>query len=148
MKDENKDLIWFWKRLDDYLSANDLKQTKQRRFIIERFLELEDHTDAETLYSIVREENTKIGLATIYRTLNLLHEAGLVLQHSFADGKAVFELDTPHAHHDHLICVSCGKVVEFENDEIEALQLSVANKYGYRLTSHKLELFGNCPDCQ
>jgi Fur family ferric uptake transcriptional regulator len=139
---------WFWDRLDQYLAKAQLKQSKQRNYIIEEFLELDSHVSAEDLYSRLKDTEHNPGLATVYRTLNLLKEAGLVDQKQFADGKSVFEVLDPKAHHDHLICVSCHKVQEFANEEIETLQKQVAARYNFKLTHHTLDMFGLCADCQ
>lgn len=142
-----QDNRWFWDKLEQYLAKAQLKQSKQRNFIIEEFLRMNSHVSAEELYSRLKHSEHNPGLATVYRTLNLLREAGLVDQKQFADGKSVFEILAPGSHHDHLICVSCHKVIEFENDEIERLQEQVAKRYGFHLTHHSLELFGYCADC-
>jgi Fur family ferric uptake transcriptional regulator len=141
---------WFWLKLDAYLKSQDLKQTKQRRLIIEYFIGLNTHVGAELLHATVRQAGYKIGLATIYRTLNLLREAGLVEQHNFSDGRSVFEIDHPGTHHDHLVCLTCGAVIEFENDAIEQMQNDIAAKYGFDLRSHRHDLYGDCvkPDCK
>ena len=146
--DNSLDLRWFWDGLDAYLSRNQLKQTKQRKLIVSRFLGMKAHVDVEELYEAVRQEGYNIGLATIYRTLNLLKDAGLVAQHSFADGRAIFEVIKPGAHHDHLVCTECGVVVEFENEDIEDLQRQVAAEKGFLLTSHRLDLYGKCARCR
>lgn len=142
-----KKLQWFWTSLDSFLARNNLKQTKQRLVVIKHFLKLNRHVDAEVLYVGLRKAGHNIGLATIYRTLNLLKEAGLVEQRLFADGRASFELLVPHLHHDHLICTRCGKIVEFENKEIERLQAKVAEEHRFTLSSHRLELYGLCASC-
>lgn len=142
------ELDWFWDGLNAYLSRKQLKQTKQRRVVVSHFLQLDAHVDAEDLYESVRSQGHNIGLATIYRTLNLLKDAGLVEQQSFADGRAVYEVLKPGNHHDHLVCTDCGVIVEFENDEIEDLQNQVALKHGFVLTSHRLELYGRCGECR
>jgi len=139
---------WFWERLDQYLAKAQLKQSRQRNFIIEEFLQLDSHVSAEDLYSRLKNTEHNPGLATVYRTLNLLKEAGLVDQKQFADGKSVFEVLDPKSHHDHLICVSCHKVQEFANEEIEVLQKQVASRYNFRLTPHPRDCFGLCADCQ
>ncbi len=139
--------VWFWERLDQYLAKSQLKHSKQRNFIIEEFLSMNSHVSAEELYSQLKNAEHNPGLATVYRTLNLLKDAGLVDQKQFSDGKSVFEVMEPGTHHDHLICINCHKVIEFENEEIERLQEQVAKKYGFKLTKHSLELFGNCADC-
>jgi Fur family ferric uptake transcriptional regulator len=145
--EKNLEFDWFWQKLDKYLSDQDLKQTKQRRVIVEHFLTLNSHIDAETLYESIRSSNQNIGLATIYRTLNLLKSAGLVEEQSFADGRAVYEIDRPGDHHDHLVCIDCRKVVEFENLTIEKLQREIASQNGFKLESHRLDLYGRCSDC-
>jgi len=139
---------WFWERLDQYLAKSQLKHSKQRNFIIAEFLQMKTHVSAEELYSQLKAMDHNPGLATVYRTLNLLKEAGLVDQKQFSDGKSVFEVMAPGSHHDHLICLSCHKVIEFENEEIEKLQEIVAKKHGFKLTKHSLELFGLCSDCK
>lgn len=138
---------WFWERLDQYLAKSQLKHSKQRNFIIEEFLQMKTHVSAEELYSQLKSMDHNPGLATVYRTLNLLKDAGLVDQKQFSDGKSVFEVMEPGNHHDHLICLTCHKVIEFENEEIERLQEVVAKKLGFKLTKHSLELFGHCSDC-
>lgn len=145
--DETAGYSWFWERLDVYLGTKLLKQTKQRKTIINEFLKLGGHVPAEDLHDVVRSGGHNIGLATIYRTLNLLTEAGLVEKKQFTDGRWVFEVNEPGSHHDHLICLKCSKIVEFENDAIEELQKKVAKKHGFRLVDHNLDLFGYCPDC-
>lgn len=144
MTKKKRNTKWFWNRLNEYVSKENLKQSKQRNMIIESFLEMDDHVSAEDLHDYVKSHNQNSGLATIYRTLNLLKDAGLVEQKQFADGKAVFEVYQPNSHHDHLICVTCDRVIEFENDEIERIQEEVAKKHGLKLTYHRLDLFGEC----
>lgn len=141
---------WFWKRLNSYLDRANLKQSKQRNIVIECLLDLKEHISAEDLHQYVRSRNNNTGLATVYRTLNLLKDAGLVEQKHFMDGKSVFEVISPDSHHDHLICTLCERVIEFENDAIERLQEKVAAQFGFRLKDHRLDLFGECLDmhCQ
>jgi Fur family ferric uptake transcriptional regulator len=145
-KNKTPGFAWFYEGLDLYLDQMGLKQTQQRRLIIQHFLDLNTHVDAEELHRRVNAEGHDIGLATIYRTLNLLTEAGLVDQKSFQDGRSVFEISHPDSHHDHLICTECRQVVEFEDQEIEDLQEKIATKYGMRLRTHRLDLFGQCLD--
>ena len=145
-KNETVGFAWFWEGLDQYLEQMGLKQTQQRRLIVQHFLAINSHVDAEELHRRVNGEGHDIGLATIYRTLNLLTEAGLIEQKSFQDGRSVFEVAHPGSHHDHLICTECGRVVEFEDQEIEDLQNKIASKYGIELKSHRLDLFGFCTD--
>lgn len=148
--DQKTDNSWVWSMLDAYLAKNKLKQTKQRKIILEVFMgSTEAHLDAENVYSLLSKNHSNIGLATVYRSLNLLKDAGILEQHTFADGRAVFELINPESHHDHLVCTTCGAIKEFENHEIEQLQDQVAKSLGFKLTSHRLELFGEClkTDC-
>lgn len=141
---------WFWDVLNAYLEKQALKQTRQRKVVVEEFLAQDRHVDAEDLHGIVRKRDPKVGLATVYRTLNLLKEAGLADQKSFRDGRSVFEIHRPDHHHDHLVCLDCGKVMEFENEEIEGLQEKVAEQLGFKLTGHRLDLYGHCMrrDCK
>ncbi len=135
---------WFYEALDQHLAKQGLKQTKQRHLIVQLFLDLESHVSAEDLHAAARKKGFSFGLATIYRTLKLLQEAGLVEQKQFSEGRYVFEVKAPGSHHDHLICLSCGKVIEFENEAIEELQEKIAKSYGFELISHRLDLFGRC----
>lgn len=103
------------------------------------------HISAEDVYKLLLEIGEDIGLATVYRVLNQFDDAGILTRHHFEGGKSVFEL-TGGSHHDHLVCLKCGKVVEFEDDVIEAKQLEIAEKNGIKLTHHSLYLYGECKD--
>ncbi len=107
----------------------------------------ERHLTAEKVYKILLSENEDIGLATVYRVLTQFEAAGLVTRHHFEGGNSVFELDDS-GHHDHVVCVKCGKVDEFTDDLIETRQREIAEKLGYRLTDHNLYLYGFCTACQ
>ena len=146
--DFDERLDWFWSKLKKYLASKQLKQTQQRKSIIAQFLKIRKHADAENIHNALRKNGQNIGLATIYRTLNMLKNAGLVEQHSFEDGRAVYELISPGDHHDHLICKSCGKIDEFEHEGIEELQQKIAEERGYLLLSHRLDLYGLCESCK
>ena len=148
MLEEDKKIHWFWSKLSLYLAQNQLKQTKQRRIIVGQFLKLNKHADAESVHASLKQAGHNIGLATIYRTLGTLKEAGLVTQHAFANGRSVFELVGPGEHHDHMVCTKCGKIEEFENCQIETLQEGIASQRGFRLEFHRLELYGTCLSCQ
>lgn len=137
-----------FKRLQDYLSSKRLKSTKQRDAIVEAFIDFKGgHVTIENLLEKVRESKPSIGYATVYRTLMLLVDAGIAHQRHFQEGQSLFELDTED-HHDHLICENCGVIKEFENEMIERLQLDVAKSFGFKLTGHKMELYGICKICQ
>lgn len=103
------------------------------------------HISAEDVYKILLDQQEEIGLATVYRVLNQFDDAGIVTRHHFEGGKSVFEL-AHKKHHDHLVCLSCGKVVEFEDDVIENRQEDIAKKHKITLTNHSLYLYGECED--
>ncbi len=103
------------------------------------------HISAEDVYKLLLDLGEDIGLATVYRVLNQFDDAGILTRHHFEGGKSVFELTGSH-HHDHLVCLKCGKVIEFEDDIIEAKQLEIAEKNGIKLTHHSLYLYGECVD--
>lgn len=134
-------------RVQQHLARSGLKRTRQRSLVVSTFFGLGRHMSAHDLYREVRKKDSRIGLVTVYRTLKLLREAGLVEERRFKREFALFEA-TPHRHHDHMICTRCGKIVEFENGEIEALQERMARRVGFRILSHKLELYGRCRGCR
>ncbi len=118
-----------------------LRITEQRRVIARVISDSDDHPDVEELYRRASAIDPKISIATVYRTVRLFEEAGILDRHDFGDGRARYEA-SPEAHHDHLIDVETGKVVEFVDPELEALQKLVAQKLGYRLVDHRMELYG------
>ncbi|MBT4994906.1 MAG: transcriptional repressor [Hellea sp.] len=118
-----------------------LRMTDQRKVIAKVLSEANDHPDAEDLYSRASTIDPKISLATVYRTVRLFSEAGIIETHDFRDGRARYET-TDDDHHDHLIDVTTGDVIEFVDDEIEQLQHKIAEKLGYELVDHRLELYG------
>ena len=118
-----------------------VKLTDQRRIIAKVMSECEDHPDVDELYKRVSKIDSKISIATVYRTVKLFEESGILAKHEFKGGKARYE-ELSESHHDHLIDVKTGEIIEFVDDEIEKLQKRVAKKYGYELVDHKLELYG------
>ena len=123
------------------LEEKGLRLTDQRRVIAEVLSESTDHPDVEELYARAAERDGRISLATVYRTVKLFEEAGLLDKLEFGDGRARYE-DAERAHHDHLIDIQTGEVIEFVDPEIEALQEKIARRLGYRLKGHRLELYG------
>jgi Fur family ferric uptake transcriptional regulator len=115
--------------------------TEQRRVIARVLSDAEDHPDVEALYQRATEIDPRISIATVYRTVRLLEEAGILERHDFREGRARYE-EIPEAHHDHLIDVQSGEVIEFRNDEIEKLQVEIAKRLGFKLVDHRLELYG------
>ena len=105
------------------------------------------HQSAEDIYQALRDEGEEVGLATVYRVLTQFEAAGLVTRHHFEGGQAVFELNR-EGHHDHIVCVGCGKVEEFVDEIIEQQQDKIADEKGYEISDHSLILYGTCPDCQ
>ncbi len=135
-------------KLTQYLTRNRLKNTHQRNTIVDIFFkQKQKHLRIEELLEIVRQVDAKIGYATVYRTLLLLVQAGLAEQSHFNDGQSRFEVVDEH-HHDHIICTECGVIVEFENETIETIQKQTARTLGFKLTGHKMELYGLCQKCQ
>jgi Fur family ferric uptake transcriptional regulator len=122
-------------------SERGLRMTDQRKVIAKVLSEANDHPDAEDLYSRASTIDPKISLATVYRTVRLFSESGIIETHDFRDGRARYET-TDDDHHDHLIDVTTGDVIEFVDDEIEQLQHKIAEKLGYELVDHRLELYG------
>jgi Fur family ferric uptake transcriptional regulator len=121
--------------------AKGLKMTEQRRVIARVLSDSEDHPDVEMLYQRASEIDNNISIATVYRTVKLFEEADIIARHDFGDGRARYE-EAPEEHHDHLIDIKHGEVIEFVNEEIEALQEKIARELGYRLVDHRLELYG------
>ena len=118
-----------------------MRMTEQRRVIARVLHEADDHPHVEAVYRRAARIDERISIATVYRTVRLFEEAGLLTRHDFGDGRARYE-PVPEDHHDHLIDIQTGKVIEFTNEDIERLQTEVAHKLGYELVDHRLELYG------
>ena len=118
-----------------------IKLTDQRKIIAKTMSQSKDHPDVDELYKRVSKIDSKISIATIYRTVKLFEEVGILTKHEFRGGKARYE-ELNEGHHDHLIDIKSGEIIEFVDNEIEKLQKKVAEKYGYTLVDHKLELYG------
>ena len=118
-----------------------VKLTEQRKIIAKVMSEANDHPDVDELYNRVSKIDSKISIATVYRTVKLFEESGILAKHEFKGGKARYE-QLNESHHDHLIDIKSGEIIEFVDQEIERLQKKVAEKYGYDLVDHKLELYG------
>ncbi len=131
-----------------FIASRGLKSTRQRELILQTFLETDKHIDVEELYQKVKDRNPSIGHATVYRTMKLLTECGLAHERHFGDGLARYEQVTRKKHHDHLICIKCGRIIEFTNSSIERLQQKVADEHRFTIFDHKLELYGHCSNCK
>jgi Fur family ferric uptake transcriptional regulator len=128
-------------RLERLCAERGMRMTGQRRVIAQVLSEAEDHPDVEEVHRRAAARDSRISLSTVYRTMRLLEGAGIVERHDFGDGRARYE-PAGHGHHDHLINVKTGEVIEFKNEQIERLQESVARELGFNLIGHRLELFG------
>jgi len=133
------------KALAAYLEKNHLKHTKQRELILNVFLDARRHLTSEDLYLSVRKQYPNIGYTTVYRTMKLLVEAALATERQCDDGITRYENE--HEHHDHLVCIRCGKLVEFECEIIENAQDEIAKRQGFQIVRHRHELYGHCADC-
>jgi Fur family transcriptional regulator, ferric uptake regulator len=134
--------------LHSYMLKRGLRSTEQRRLIIDTFFDVGEHITIDSLLKQVRSVDSRVGYATVYRTMKLLTESGVVQEHKFGDGFTRYELSDEEHHHDHLICLECGKITEFEEPLIEELQDRVAKRYGFAVRQHKHELYGTCAECQ
>lgn len=142
----NKDLL---EELKTVLKNKGMKYTEQRAIILQILLNLDDHLSAEEVHEVVKQQypDQNIGIATIYRTLNFLEEVDLISSISFGkDGKKYESNDNEH--HDHIICTSCGEIVEFFDEDIEKKQEEIASKKGFKITDHNMQIYGICAKCQ
>ncbi len=143
-----QNLEHFRSLLQEHMAKKGLRSTDQRRLIVETFFSSPSHVSIEELLAQVRTQDGRVGYATVYRTLKLLTECGVAYERKFGDGLTRYELADDTSHHDHLICLACGTIYEFEEPEIEELQERIARKHGFVLQSHKHEMYGVCADCQ
>ena len=130
-----------------HIQKKGLKRTAQRDLILDMFLRTEDHLSSEDLYRLVKNQDPTIGQTTVYRTLKLLTEAGLAREVRFGDGVTHYEHNYKHQHHDHMICSSCGKIIEFFSAELEAIQDAMAAKHKFEVQQHLLRIIGLCAQC-
>jgi len=128
------------KNIEALCAAKGMRMTEQRRVIARVLADSDDHPDVEELYRRCAKVDDRISISTVYRTMRLFEDAGIIERHDFRDGRARYET-SPEAHHDHLINLRSGEVIEFQSEEIERLQAEVARKLGYRLVDHRLELY-------
>ena len=129
------------------ISEEGLKTTRQREEVLNVFLNSSGHKSLAQIYAQVAKTNPKIGYTTVYRTLKLLTRLGLATQRKFADGETRYEPTSEGTHHDHLICLDCGKIIEFEDRTLEALQNGIAQHHRFKISHHRMELYGRCEEC-
>jgi Fur family ferric uptake transcriptional regulator len=132
----------------NHIQKAGLKRTAQRDQILEVFLRTEKHLSSEDLYRLVQIEDPTIGQTTVYRTLKLLTEAGLAREVRFGDGRTHYEHNYKHQHHDHMICMECGEIIEFYSAELEAIQDAMAAKHRFEVKQHLLRILGICANCR
>ncbi len=128
------------KNIESLCAAKGMRMTEQRRVIARVLANSDDHPDVEELYRRCAKVDDRISISTVYRTMRLFEDAGIIERHDFRDGRARYE-PSPDIHHDHLINLRNGEVIEFQSEEIERLQAEVARKLGYKLVDHRLELY-------
>lgn len=136
--------------IKDILRGKEYKLTPQRQIIMQAFLEVgEMHLSAEDVYNIVKQQHSDIGLATVYRTLDLLADLEVLSKMDFGDGRSRYELNKADAHqHHHLLCLRCGSVIEFEDDLLDELETVIAKKSKFQIVDHQLKFYGYCSACQ
>jgi Fur family ferric uptake transcriptional regulator len=147
-KPQDPDIERLKRNLDNYMSEKGLRTTEQRKLIVSTFLGCHAHSTVEELLTKVRAADPKVGYATVYRTMKMLTEGGLASELHFGDGATRYEIADEDAHHDHLICVECGHIIEFEEPLIEELQERIAKNHNFHITHHKHELYGHCSDTE
>jgi len=132
-----------------FLAEKGLNASKTREAVVELFLGTKAHVDLQTLYEVARKKHAGVGFATVYRTMKLLEEAGLAHARRFGEAKGtLYEVAVGRAHHDHLICERCGRIVEFVDADVEGLQDKIAHRHGFTLSRHRHELYGVCAECR
>lgn len=137
----------FIERFKEYLELENLPLTRQRREIVETADSIDDHFSADDLAAELRRRQTRVGMATVYRTLALMISSEVVREHDFGEGCKRYEKIIDRKHHDHLICEECGVVIEFEAPDIERLQGKIIDRHRFQARSHKLEIYGLCQGC-
>jgi len=135
------------KQIEESLSSKGFKITKQRKQILDFILKTKGHFEIEDIVYKMKKKNKDVSRATIYRTIGLLKELGFVEEVIKYDNKTIYEI-AGKGHHDHLICIKCGKIIEFEDKNIEELQNKICKKYNFKPIYHRLEIFGICEECQ
>jgi Fur family ferric uptake transcriptional regulator len=132
----------------DYLQQRNLKLTAHRELILDAFLDNEGHRSVEDVYRTVRELDPRIGYTTVYRSMKLLVDAGLAREVDLADGVTRYEHLFNHEHHDHMVCMQCGRSLEFYNPDLEILQDVASEQLGFKVLDHRLQIYGLCKDCR
>ncbi|SMC09854.1 Fur family transcriptional regulator [Nitratiruptor tergarcus] len=145
--EKQKDLELYLDELKTIVKKRGLKYSTQREQILKVLFNAKNHLTPEEIYQEVKKENTSIGLATVYRTLSFLESEDIVSSISFGSEGKKYELNRGE-HHDHMICIKCGKIIEFFNEELERLQEEIAKKENFKLITHQMNMYGICEECQ
>ena len=148
MGHEHQELVDPMEVLTAHIVQKGLRMTRQRRLIAEVLMNEHGHLNIDELHDLVCKIDPNVGHATLYRTVKLLVDCGLVTSAQFGDGSARFESAVNRAHHDHLICTECACIIEFENEKIEELQVEECKRHNFLMRHHKMEIYGLCINCQ
>lgn len=141
-------MLSYEEHFKSFLKEKKLKYTKEREEIIKAVVKLKKHFNAEEIYQQLLKQRSNVSLATVYRTIPLLIDSGIIMETLHCQEKVVFEKVYNKRHHDHLICVKCGKIIEFYNEDVEKLQNEICLRYYFTPTEHRLEIKGYCQKCQ
>jgi Fur family transcriptional regulator, ferric uptake regulator len=141
-------LLTYEDKFKSFLKEYNLKYTRERKEIIEAIVTLKKHFNAEEIHQQLRKHKSHVSLATVYRTIPLLVNSGLIMETLHCREKVVYEKIYNKKHHDHLICINCGKIIEFYNEDVEKLQDEICRRYHFLPTEHRLGIKGYCQECQ
>ena len=133
-------------KFETFVRLHHGRLTPQRQYIVREFLELNGHYDIQALHEHLQKKGKNINPSTIFRTLKLLVQAGIAVERQFANGNTKYDVNV--AHHDHLICLHCGKIVEFDSPKLEDLQMRIIRSHGFEMEYHKHEIYGSCANCR
>ena len=136
------------KGFGEFLQKNNLRHTPERYRILEEIKKINDHFEADELFFQLRKKNIAASRATVYRTLSLLEESGIIRKFRFDENHFHYELITENTHHAHLVCTNCGKILEFDDDALEKIQAQICDDYQYQPVRRTVEIYGVCPECQ
>ena len=143
----NSEIVDAIQKFREYVKEKGLRNTPEREIIIDEIFSIHNHFDVDDLFLRLRNKKKRISKASLYRTIPLLIDSGLIKEVYFEDGHLHYEHIYGHKHHCHLRCVNCGRIIEFADDEIRAIQARIGKKYGFAITTHRFELLGYCPLC-
>ncbi len=137
-----------YEKYENYLKTHNIKKSSQREIILSKFIQKKNHISAQDLYNIVQIDNKEIGIATVYRAMKFFCEAGIAKEIDIGDGVKRYEINIDNKHHDHLICIKCGAIIEIYNESLEKIQNEICKKYGFIPEQHVLYVYGICKNCR